>query len=247
MSFGALLEQLQAAEGAGVAAYQAVRALRAAGLARPSDFTAYDRLRADLFATQAYVVGQVSSMIATVDPDLVSRIPTPKPLPQVDMTHAGDAVGLGNPAFLIAAALIGLLELAALTWILSEIITVGLATYESVTRVKVRAQQYQNLLQARQAAYTACVQARGTTEGCILEAQGLTPTPEDAGLTVGDRGRERTSWAPVIVGGLALLGLGGLGWYIFRRVRAPRTVRGLGAPRRVADLDGSKSRYNLEV
>ena len=247
LTFEALLARLQDAETAGVAAYQAVRALRASGLARPEDFQAYDRLRADLFAVQADVVSKVIAAVGAVEPDLVSMIPTPMPLPQVDATHAGDAPGLGNPAFLIAAVLIGLLELAALAWLLNELVTVAASTYEAITRVNVRARQYQDLLRARQAAYAACLSARGDSAACAAEARGLVETPADAGLEVQDQTGQRTSWAPVILGGLALLGLGGLGWMVFRRVRAPRTVRGLGAPRRVADLDGSKSRYNLEV
>ena len=239
-----LFELLGASERAAIAAHAAVFQLHRQGIATPQDDVAYDRIRADLYAAQVAIIVSVRQAVAQVDDNLVERVPLPLPLPAADMPGGA---GLGNPAVLIAGVLIALFEIAAIAWLLNETAHMAFTTWEQLQRIDARAQQYAALLAARQQAYAACV-AAGTLEAtCAQRAVSLVPTPEDAGLAVELNASPGTSWTPVLVGGGALLGLGVLGWWFFGRKAPAPTMRGLGAPHRVLDLDGSKSRYNLEV
>ena len=248
-TFGQLLEELKQTEITAVGMYHDVRLMRAEGIATSADFATYDQLRHTLFAAQTSLVGMARVLVASAAPPLVDQLPQPKMLPAVNASTAGSAPGLGNPAFLIAAVIIGLLTVAAILWLFDEIVTNSLEILGMMQRVRARAAQYRQLLQARQAAYAACLGSGAGPDACAAHAVDIAPTPGDANLPIREANPTRPS-SKFWWGAGSVVALGLLGWWAWARYapKAPSAgVRGLGAPHRVQDLDGSKSRYNLEV
>lgn len=269
-----MLTQLEQAELRASEAYDKLRSARRDRIDRRSDYVVYTKLQDELFRAQAVVVEVIRRVAGPLAPTIGSMLPVPRPLPALtwESAHAAQTDaralrgGLGVAPLLIVGGIIAVLVALGLMYLLSDEIGDMVDELSTVLLARARAEQQTELLAARRSAMAACIARGGSQDECMREAAALAPTPREAGTEVPEPPSRRGSSALstlmwVGVGTVVVFGLGtglyfavarprryGPGYYgmggVFNNVR----VRSTGAlPARVADLDGRKSRFFLEV
>lgn len=264
------LDQLGAAETDAQRAYEKLVLLRRDGLDRREDYIIYRKLQDEMYRAQIAVLSVVRTIAGPLAPAIASQLPVPTPLPSLtwESRHASQVrqgvAGMAGLGFLpIVAAVVAALIALGLAYLLSDEIEAIFEDLATVVLARGRAAQQTQLIEERRRAFDACLAAGGSRSSCTSEAAALVPTPTEAGTEMPDLPGSGGGSSPlrtllwVGLGVVVLTGLGaGLiyafggrssGYYGMGGYRnVPHRATGK-LPARVADLDGSKSRYFLEV
>lgn len=263
-----VFDQLTAAENEGQAAYQLLLAARRGRFDRPVDYAIYTKLQDELFRAQTQIIATVARIAGPLEPALGAMLPTPTPLPSLTWksAHAAqrDAApgvnGLGALGFLpVVAGIIAVLAALGLLYLLSDEIEGMLNDLAVIFVARARAAQQSELLAARKTAFEACIARGGGSSSCLDEVERLVPTPAAAGTEInGPNGGTSSPLRTAMWVGFGGVVLVALGYGVLTVFGSGRGLRGLGysgvsvrspgrLPASVGDLDGSKSRYYLEV
>lgn len=159
----------------------------------------------------------------------------------------------------IAIVILSLLASLAIAYILGEVLINVTQELSGVFIAQARARQFRDLAETRLAAYRECIANGGTAESCGVVATETVPTPRESGTETPEPGAlDPTPWVLLGVGGTVLaLAAGAAFWFYRKSTRLlPSGTAGVGSvpvrnvaalPAHAPDLDGSKSRYNLEI
>ena len=265
-----LLAMLARGEEGALAAREALRQLRDAGMATDADFVRFDKLRADLLQAQIGAYRVVVGVLQVAQPALIAQVPMPRAIDALSRTPRSNAPavrGLGSEPVSIAltgttfaVAVLALIAAVGITFILARALIDVSQEVAGVMVAQARADQFKALVDGRLEAYRRCIEAGGDPTTCSGNAQAAVPTPRDSGTETPVPGtQDPLPWvglgATTAIGVLAL----GLAGYYNVRSRMPRMsagAAGVGSvpvrsvaklPQRAPDLDGSKSTYNLEI
>lgn len=261
-----LLDQLELAEREGQAAYDKLLVARRYLYDRPIDYVIYRKLQDELLRAQMSVIIGVSRMAGPLAGEVAALLPRPTPLPT--LTYSGQArqqtgtagvSGLRGLGFLpVVAGILAVLATLGLLYLLSDEIEAMVSDLSAVLLARARAAQQSELVEARRTAFEACRARGGAGEACLEEAERLVPTPAEAGTEINGPGDRNNSLRMLAIGGTALVVMTALGYGALKIMSTSRRgmyglgyagvpVRSVSGAARAADLDGSKSRYYLEV
>lgn len=155
---------------------------------------------------------------------------------------------LANPFFWVAAVLVVIAGLAVLAYALYG----AAEAIASIVVTVTQGSMFRTLAERRVQTYQACLDNGGARAECLTAAQLVVPTPEEAGVDPTSpydaNGYRWVFWtlaATAAGAGLFLFFRSDLGKAVV--AKGATNLRGLGAPTRVYDLDGSQSTYNLEI
>lgn len=262
-----LLRMLSRGEESALAAREALRQLRDAGMATEVDFVRFDKLRADLLQAQLGAYRIVVGALQVVQPALIAQVPMPRPLEGLSRTPRTNpgTRGLGTDPVTIsisgttfALGVLALIAAAGVTFILARALIEVSQEVAGVMVAQARADQYKALVDGRLEVYRRCIEAGGDPTTCSGNAQAAVPTPHDSGTETPVPGtQDPLPW--VGLGATTALGVVALSGAVYFRGRVRRMsagTAGVGSvplrsvarlPQSAPDLDGSKSRYNLEI
>jgi hypothetical protein len=262
-----LLDALQRGEEEAQQALRALLQLRARGIDQPGDYVRYNKLCSDLLGAQMQVYAVCRQILEPVSSEAVRRLPFPTPLPSLSYDReasaraaSGGLRGLGEPITIstgagIALAVAAVIIALGITYILAQVIISVAQEVAGVFIARARAQQFRDLCNARLEVYNQCLASGGSALDCAEAAGAAIPTPRESGTETPLPGAlDPTPWVLIGVAGtlLVLVG-GGLFWFYRKAQRAGigrvpvRQVASLPSVQRVGDLDGNKSKYNLEI
>jgi len=249
-----LLEQLAAGEEEAAKAKTRLLELRAAGIDRPEDYRAFNKIRSDLFGAQYRVYAVVTTIVRPLAPLVAASIPFPQIMPEVRPGQSrARALGELTTAAAIGIAIIAAIALTAIAYILGEVVINVAQELAGVFIARARAEQFRTLAEARLAAYRDCLAAGGTAGTCAEAAAETVPTPRESGTETPTPGAmDPWPWIVVGAGSVVLAIAGGAALWFYRKATRPSLgrvpVRNVAAlPQRAPDLDGRKSSYNLEI
>lgn len=233
---------------------------------RREDYLIYAELQNSIYKAELSAIRLVVAVAGPVNGALLLPLlepPMPMPLLTWGERHASQLRGLGvAPALAIAGVIASALAALGLLYLYSEEISHIVDDLTTVYVARARAAQQTELIEARRSAFEACLGRGGDAETCRAEVVDLVPTPRAAGTDIDGPGERRPGWTAgqiglAVAGVVVVVAIGGGLFFVAREGMrggggfagySDVPVRKVGPlPRRVADLDSTQSRYNLEV
>jgi hypothetical protein len=259
ITFEALITKLTASETSLQQSAQGLERLQALGLDQPADYQAYDKARGGVFQAQVAAYALTVAILNAVPGGsvLVSQLPVPQMAPALSYDEGRTARNYAQATQGAEAGVQGLAGYQVLIGAAILIVVAGAATVAAIvlpTAIKETANvilavfdtyRFRQMLDAR----LACINAGNDVATC----RQLITEPPPLSRPPGGNGAGQPGWVWAAFGGLGVVITGGLLWYLYERDQRrtggedEQSLWGLGAPRRVTDLDGSKSQYNLEI
>ena len=254
-----LIERLSSLEYGFERARLNLRALHRRGMATPSDYIEFGRLRSSLIDAQKKVLRLVRLVFAGA-PDVLRQIPGFSPPPALAQpstlpngTHLGAApvAAAAIPAWMAGTIILAAIVVGGITII--SIVIAGAVAAEALRDVWMSDAQLEAHNQAterRLRLYEQCRAEGNTVEACRLMADNVVPPPPVFKPSSG-------SWVPWLIGG-GVLALGVLGYGAYRVFKAGESsapqyyvpaVRGVGDYRQLSrdEYLTEPDRYGLEV
>lgn len=258
------MEQLGLAETAAVNAYRKLVRMAEIRLDKQSDYIIYGQLTNAVYKAQLSAIGLVAAIVRSAggvaaEALFLGTVTFPTPLPMLTWAsrHASQPAGVNGLGWLpLAAGVLAVLGAMGLMYLYSEEIANILDDLTTVYVARARAAQQTELLEARRVAFESCMAAGGGDRpACVAESVALNPEGVDPGAPSGGGNGNSNMLGYLAIGGVVLAGLVGGLYFVFRSSsgRSFRGYSGISAqrinrlPARAPDVDGSKSRYNLEV